>query len=297
MTASTRVDPVGGFVLTLIAVSRHMHPSFMLGLLLLVVTVIPSYAQTSAGTNNNAETVYQLQQLQDEVRQLRGMLEQQSFELENIKRRQRDQYLELDQRLSAPTSTANSAGSNQDDGILSSPNSVASADSNAVTASDVPEVREPMTDQRQIEAVVRPSIGQQQALTAPPATEQQAYDQAFDALKALRYSESAGLFRDFIQRYPDSDLAANAQYWLGESYYASGNYDLALSSFNDLLDKYPNSSKAGDALLKIGYTHYEKKSWAQARAALEQVKAQHAGTALERLAESRLRSMRADGRF
>ena len=128
-------------------------------------------------------------------------------------------------------------------------------------------------------------------------SEQQAYEQAFDALKALRYSESAGLFRDFLQQYPDSDLAPNASYWLGESYYASGNYDLALEAFSTVLEQHPNSSKAGDALLKIGFTYYEQQEWNQARAALEQVKLQHAGSALERLADSRLRAMRADGQL
>ena len=267
---------------------------FMSGLLLCAVAASPALAQSpTQATNDNAELVYQLQQLQDEIRQLRGLVEQQSFELENIKRRQRDQYLELDQRLSAnidgsgPYMGADNTASPDQAGTAAEPVSPELA--------DAPEVRDPLQDERQVSTLVRPEIGPGDEIAAPPASEQQAYEQAFDALKALRYSESAGLFRDFLQQYPDSDLAPNASYWLGESYYASGNYELALEAFSTVLEQHPNSSKAADALLKIGYTYYEQEQWNQARAALEQVKMQHAGSALERLADSRLRAMRADG--
>lgn len=276
-------------------------PGLVLGLLLACLGAFELAAQTEPTAADNAELVYQLQQLQEEVRQLRGLVEQQAFELENIQRRQRDQYLELDQRLTAVSAGADagqSAATAATAAAASKPN-VDSDDnqSAAAAAVDLPKVRQPLTDQRQVSAVARPEIGPSATIAAPPASEQQAYAQAFDALKALRYSESAGLFRNYLQQYPDSDLSPNAQYWLGESYYASGNYDLALDAFNDLLEKYPDSSKTGDALLKVGYTYYEKQDWNQARAALEQVKLQHAGSALERLADSRLRAMRADGRL
>jgi len=277
------------------------NPGLISGLFLCCLCAFQLSAQTPTAATDNANLVYQLQQLQDEVRQLRGLVEQQAFELENIRRRQRDQYLELDQRLAATPTGAGAAvdnGSSTPALAATSPDPVATAgNDNQAAPVDLPELRKPLQDQREIARVARPDIGPSASIATPPAAEQQAYEQAFDALKALRYSESAGLFRDFLQQYPDSDLNPNAQYWLGESYYASGNYDLALEAFNRLLDDHPGSSKAGDALLKIGYTHYEKQAWNQARAALEQVKLQHAGTALERLADSRLRAMRADGQL
>jgi len=280
--------------------NRVFVSGIMSVLYLWAVAALPVLAQSPPQpASDNVELVYQLQQLQDEIRQLRGLVEQQGFELENIKRRQRDQYIELDQRLSAfaagsgPNMGAdNSASADQDNnGSVDS----AAAEPAPPVLADAPEVRDPLQDDRQVNTVARPEIGPGDEIAATPASEQQAYEQAFDALKALRYSESAGLFSDFLQQYPDSDLAPNANYWLGESYYASGNYDLALNAFNTVLEQHPNSSKAADALLKIGYTYYEQQEWNQARAALEQVKLQHAGSALERLADSRLRAMRADG--
>ena len=97
--------------------------------------------------------------------------------------------------------------------------------------------------------------------------------------------------------YCDSEYSDNAQYWLGESYYVTRNYDLALTAFQDLLDRFPDSPKAPDALLKIGYTHYELEQWDSARAALTQVQEQYPDSTLSRLAENRLRSMRMEGHY
>jgi tol-pal system protein YbgF len=144
-------------------------------------------------------------------------------------------------------------------------------------------------------------IGQPQAQSQATATsagdEKAAYDQAFQALKDLRYADAAEEFQSFLTRYPNSEYSDNAQYWLGESYYVTRNYDLALRAFQDLLDNFPESPKAPDALLKIGYTHYELEQWDSARAALTQVQEKYPDSTLSRLAENRLRSMRMEGHY
>ncbi len=273
--------------------------SFSLASVTLAIAFLMFTSAVNAQAGSDTQLVYQLQQLQDEIRELRGLVEQQSFELENLKRRQRDQYLDLDQRLADVSANPVAGNAGQ----------VASVDTSAVTVPDqpaidtpavsldVPDVRPPVVDQRSTTSVPLPQTTTGAVVQASPVDEKAAYDSAFSALKDLRYAESAQSFLDFIEQYPNSEYADNAQYWLGESFYAAGNYDLALNAFNDLLADYPNSSKTADALLKIGYSHYEKKEWPQARAALEQVKAQYPDTTLSRLAESRLRNMRLEGHF
>ncbi|HET6591976.1 MAG TPA: tol-pal system protein YbgF [Xanthomonadales bacterium] len=252
----------------------------------------PAAAQ-QADLNVTADLVLQVQELQDEVRSLRGQLEEQNREIENLKRRQRDQYLDLDQRISdlrngqpmaAPAAGAAAAGQGP------APGPAASA------AGDVPEVRAPLTTESAVTAIGEP-LAQSQAAASSPDDEKAAYDQAFQALKDLRYADAAEEFQAFLTRYPGSDYADNAQYWLGESYYVTRNYDLALKSFQDLLDHFPDSPKAPDALLKIGYTHYELEQWDSARAALTQVQEQYPESTLSRLAENRLRSMRMEGHY
>ncbi|MEJ2533933.1 MAG: tol-pal system protein YbgF [Gammaproteobacteria bacterium] len=217
------------------------------------------------------------------MRSLRGQVEDQAFQIEDLKRRQRDQYLDLDQRL-----TERAAGGPSAAGMA------AGAQTPAGVGGDVPEVREAVDRPSTVTAVAAPTTESRTAQAAPEM-EQEAYDEAFRALKELRYADAAQAFQDFLANYPASEYADNAQYWLGESYYVTRNYEIALEAFEELQRSYPDSTKAGDALLKIGFTHYELKQYDEARAALEQVQERYANSTLARLAESRLRAMRLEG--
>ena len=261
-------------------------------------------AQIDARNEQLMNLVLQVQQLQDEVRMLRGQLEEQSYELDNLKRRQRDQYLDLDQRIGelrnvAPPSSAApgavGAGAAPAQPATRPPSAgPVAADDGA--AADVPDLTDRANAPSSVTALDTPQVA-----TAPtaatPEDQQAAYDQAFQALRELRYADAAQAFQDFIDTYPDSELTGNAQYWLGESYYVTRNYDIALEAFQTLVSNYPDSTKRGDGLLKIGFTHYELEQYGQARAALEQVKQEYPDGQLARLAENRLRSMRVEGQF
>ena len=248
--------------------------------------------------------VLQVQALQEELRQLRGQLEEQGYELENLKNRQRDQYVDLDRRLGelrgGQPGSANSNGAVPPAAADAGPTTTdptgggQAATPASAPAEDLPEVRAPMTTASSTVALPDPDAATQ-ATQATPEMEQESYDRAFQALKELRYADAAEGFQDFLRDYPGSNLAGNAQYWLGESYYVTRNYDIALKSFQRLLTDFPDSAKAGDGLLKIGFTHYELQQWSEARAALEQVQQRYPNTSLARLAESRLRSMRMEG--
>lgn len=292
----------------------------MASLGLAIVVSGPATAQSEGQREQLMDLVLQVQQLQDEIRMLRGQLDEQSYELENLKRRQRDQYLDLDQRLSelgnaatARTSTSGASARVPAGSVAvtppgaTSPASVSAPSSmprvgpsDATTApsapADVPDVTERGGPSSAVTALAAPEVATS-ATVATPEAQQAAYDQAFQALRELRYADAAREFQSFIDTYPDSDLAGNAQYWLGESYYVTRNYDIALTAFQDLMRGYPDSLKRGDALLKIGFTHYELEQYDQARAALEQVQQDYPDSNLSRLAESRLRSMRLEGQF
>ena len=107
---------------------------------------------------------------------------------------------------------------------------------------------------------------------------------------------SARRFQTFLDQYPDSGLAGNAYYWLGESYYVTQNYKIALQSFQTLLQRYPESQKAPDAMLKVGYSQYELKQWDQAEATLNQVVQTYPDTTVARLAQGRLRALKSEAR-
>jgi len=271
--------------------ARHLvNKALMASVMLAIIASAPVSAQ-EPDLSAAANLVIQVQELQDEVRTLRGQLEEQDRELENLKRRQRDQYLDLDQRISDMRNSQPVASSGQPRGSASSQRPTVGP-----VAEDTPEVRAPMESQSAVTAIGQPQA-QVQTAAAIAAEEKAAYDQAFQALKELRYADAAEDFQSFLDAYPSSDYADNAQYWLGESYYVTRNYDIALKAFQDLMDRYPESSKVPDALLKVGYTHYELEQWDSARAALTQVQESYPDTTLDRLAESRLRSMRMEGHY
>ena len=133
-------------------------------------------------------------------------------------------------------------------------------------------------------------------VSTDPAAEKAAYDSAFTALKDGRYAESARRFQAFVNEHPQSDLAGNAYYWLGESYYAAENFGVAKDTFETLLTRYPTSAKAADALLKVGYCQYETKQWDAAEATLNDVVDRYPNSQAARLAQGRLRALKLDAR-
>ena len=95
--------------------------------------------------------------------------------------------------------------------------------------------------------------------------------------------------KEFLARYPDHELADNAQYWLGEAYYVTRDYDNAIGAFETVGRRWPDSPKAADALLKLGFSQFELKRFPQARQSLTEVGRRHPGTEAARLAQERLK--------
>jgi tol-pal system protein YbgF len=121
------------------------------------------------------------------------------------------------------------------------------------------------------------------------------YDTAFNLLKGGQYDKAITAFQQFLAAFPDSALADNAQYWLGEAYYVNKDFESALKAFRTVVDHWPDSRKRPDALLKLGYCNYELKHWAPAREALLQVTRNHADSPSAKLAAERLDRMDKEG--
>ena len=280
-------------------VKRLSRSKLVASLVLAISVSAPALAQMD-DKQAMMDLVIRIQQLQDEVRMLRGMVEEQNLQLESLSNRQRDQYLDLDQRLNQMRGAAPAPMASSEFPAATDPSASAAATQPAITQpairEDVPEVRPALDNPSALTAIATPET-QAREFAASPEAEKAAYDQGFQSLKDLKYADAAQQFTAFVQQYPGSEYADNAQYWLGESYYVTRNYDIALEAFQKLLSNYPSSPKVPDGLLKIGYTHYELKQWDQARAALEQVQQQYPDTTLARLAGSRLRSMKLEGHY
>jgi len=97
------------------------------------------------------------------------------------------------------------------------------------------------------------------------------YRAAVDTLKSGKHDQAVIALRAFVQHYPRHDYADNAQYWIGEAYYAQKNYPQALIEFRATIEKYPRGNKVPDALLKVGYCYFALGQSDKAKATLEQV--------------------------
>jgi tol-pal system protein YbgF len=132
-------------------------------------------------------------------------------------------------------------------------------------------------------------------LPVPGGGDRANYQAAFELLKQGRYDQASLAFRQFLAAFPGSNLSDNAQYWLAESHYVTQKYKEALPEFETVVSKYPQSRKIPDALLKIGYCNYELKRYEAARKALSTVVQNYAETTAARLAGQRLEAMAGEG--
>ena len=223
------------------------------------------------------ELAQHLDQVQSDVRQLRGRVEELEYNSESARKQQRDLYSDLDKRLAALGGGSSGAAAA---GALSG------SGSGGAGGSSAPQSAAGGTGASAASAAAG-SAGTDSA-GAGSSEEQRVYGQSFDALKAGSYSIAITGFKDFLSSYPASPLAENAQYWLGEAFYVTRDFDSASGAFKTVLQKWPDSRKAPDALLKLGYTQLEQKKVSEGRATLAQVAQKYPGTDAAKLAADRL---------
>ena len=197
-----------------------------------------------------------LEATQRDVQALRNDIETLQYDVGQSSDRQRDLYLDVDQRLQTieQTATRNSSLSVLEGGSL--------------------------------------DPGQ---LPVPGGTDRANYQAAFELLKQGRYDQAAIALQQFMVAFPASNLSDNAQYWLAETHYVTQNFKQALPEFQTVLDRYPDSRKIPDALLKIGYCNYELQQYDASREALSAVVATYPETTAARLASQRIDRIKSEG--
>jgi tol-pal system protein YbgF len=139
-------------------------------------------------------------------------------------------------------------------------------------------------------------VGSAPALGGTPApvaggSEQAAYDAGMAALRGGNYDKAVATFREVVANYPNGDLAANAQFWIGESYYTKGDLESAITAYRKVLGDWPNSRKAPDAMVKLGFSLSDVKRIGEARSTLEEVVRKYPGTSAAQLATDRLKRL------
>ena len=197
--------------------------------------------QSPAASSSQVDTYYLLQSLRDELRVLRGMLEEQGHAIRQLKQRQVDDYLDLDRRLSGLSVGAVS--------------STKAAPAGPVSAGDKPVSPTPRV-----------------AVSAGDG-EKAAYDKAYGILKSGQIEPAKQAFIAYIAKYPRGRYLANGQYWLGEIYMLDNQLEEAREAFSVVVEQFPAHRKVLDASFKLGKVYYLLGDKAKAKALLSSVAA------------------------
>ena len=178
--------------------------------------------QASSGEAGLSQLFYKIQVLEQEVQTLRGQLEEQTHLVQRLQRDQKEQYVDLDQRI-----VALGAGGRASTG--GAPPSASGA----------------------------PSGGSSTGAIGGNLSERDLYKASFDAMRARQFDESLQGFRQLIERYPNGQYTPNAYYWIGElQLVGNSDAEAARQSFMQVISLYPDHQKAPDALYKLGVAYH-----------------------------------------
>lgn len=215
---------------------------------------------------------YDLQSLRDEVRQLRGIVEEQANELRELRQRQMDDYQDLDRRLSArqdgsPQPMASvSTGTDPAAPSANSSQGVSGSFGSSGSGGFYPAPSSASDDQ--------PPMGQAVAQVQNQGDDQaeaQAYNATYNLLKARKIDEAVAGFTNLVAKYPNGKYTANAYYWLGEIYLLQNNLPQAENAFSMVTQNFPIHRKAADATFKLGKVYHQMGQTDKARNLLQQV--------------------------
>jgi tol-pal system protein YbgF len=262
----------------------------------------PSAAQANPANSPSTNTLYEmmrrLEQLQTEVQQLTGKVDEQAYRIDELKKHQSTMYSDFDERLQSIENKA-SGGADQPvaenpaESVYSGDAEIQGGESPAPTSEFAP-VNQPAPADKSVSENESAALAKQapkpksDVAVQVSGAEKEEYQQAYNELRNGHTDQSIEQFNAYLSKYPTSVYANNAQYWLGEAYRVKQDNDAARKAFNDVIEKYPNGAKVPDAILKLGYIEAEQKNLAKAREYLTRVTAEYPNTPAAMLATKKL---------
>lgn len=201
----------------------------------------------------------EIEKLREEMRSLRGQIEVLGNTIDGVSKRQRDMYVDLDQRLRRF----------EQPGAAIAP--AAGAATPGAAAAEAPKAA----------AAVTVSV-----------EENEVYERAQGQRRIGNYQGAITAFQGFVAKYPKSTLAPRAQYWIGDSYFNLRDFRNAIASQQKLLASYPDSSSAPDALLNMASSQLEAGDTATARKTMDGLIARYPSSEAAEKARRRVANLR-----
>ncbi|MGU9849589.1 tol-pal system protein YbgF [Pseudomonas koreensis] len=229
-----------------------------------------AYAGGAASAPASAQGMLfnQLQQMQDQISRQQGVIEELQNQVARMKQESLERYQDLDRRIgsgAAPAATPENSSAGGDASAVAG----AAAGAGAAAAQAPAASSEP----------------------GDPAKEKLYYDAAFDLIKAKDFDKASQAFSAFLRKYPNSQYAGNAQYWLGEVNLAKGDLQGAGQAFAKVSQLYPKHNKVPDSLYKLADVERRLGHTDKVKGILQQVVSQYPGTSAAQLAQRDLQRM------
>ncbi|MHA6577280.1 tol-pal system protein YbgF [Pseudomonas yamanorum] len=221
----------------------------------------------TAAPSAQGELFNQLQRMQDQLSQQQGTIEVLQNQVNQLKQEGLERYQDLDRRIGAGVTPAVTPDNSSAGGAASAAGGAAAG---AAAASQAPAASSEPGD---------------------PAKEKLYYDAAFDLIKAKDFDKASQAFTAFLRKYPNSQYAGNAQYWLGEVNLAKGDLQGAGQAFAKVSQLYPKHAKVPDSLYKLADVERRLGHTDKVKGILQQVVAQYPGTSAAQLAQRDLQRM------
>ncbi|KJZ64679.1 tol-pal system protein YbgF [Pseudomonas fluorescens] len=225
----------------------------------------------SAPVSAQGELFNQLQSMQEQISRQQGIIEVLQNDVARMKQENLERYQDLDRRIGTGVAPAATPDNSSAGGSLNAPGAAAGAAAGTAAA-----------------AAQAPAAGSE---PADPAKEKLYYDAAFDLIKAKDFDKASQAFAAFLRKYPNSQYAGNAQYWLGEVNLAKGDLQGAGQAFAKVSQLYPKHPKVPDSLYKLADVERRLGHPDKVKGILQQVVSQYPGTSAAQLAQRDLQKM------
>ena len=251
-------------------------------------------AQTQSSSNSDALSLLleQNQQLRAELQALRGIVEEQGFELRKLQRDALNRYTSNDERLTALEGGASASSSLPTQAPLSPSMSSSQRD----VSSSVSSISNAVTARESVDDFVeeRSSLNNLQtsnkrgSLQPAVLSEQQLYQMAYDSVINSDFERSIAEFDQYMSVYPSGRFVTNAHYWKGQAYLYLERYSEAKESYEIILNRYEDSAKLADAMYGLGLAYQGLGNVTQARQLLNEIKRRFPNTGVANLADTKL---------
>lgn len=210
------------------------------------------FERMEAAQRQQIELSNQIEMVRQDIARLRGQIEVLNHEIESAQKRQKDFYVDLDDRLRKLEAAAQEQHAK----------AAAAAAAAAAVAAAGPKV--------------------------DPAEESRDYEAALTLLKSGKYRDAGNAFEGFVGKYPDSGFQPSANYWAGSAFYQGRDYAKATTYFGKVVANWPNDARAPDAMLGMANAQSDAGDAKAAKATLQSLLGKYPSSNAAQVAKQRL---------